>query len=188
MKLYEIDNQIQALLDGMGVDEATGEVVLDVEALAALQLERQTKLEGIALYIKDITAFADDIRAEEKALAERRKALEAKAERLKGYLASALGGEKLETARVRVSVGKPGKLCVVDDVYQISGWLEQLAKQARELDNADAWSAWKAAMDTSGFHWPDPEVSKAGLKKLLDQYGEIPGCHLADGKARMTIK
>ena len=106
MKLYEIDNQIQALLDGMGVDGATGEVVLDVEALAALQLERQTKLEGIALYIKDISAFADDIRAEENALAERRKALEAKAERLKGYLASALGGEKLETARVRVSVSK----------------------------------------------------------------------------------
>ena len=70
MKLYEIDRSIQEILDNMSVDAETGEVTLDEEGLAALQLAREQKLEGVALCIKNLSAEAEAIRNEEKALAD----------------------------------------------------------------------------------------------------------------------
>ena len=51
--LYEIDESIKAL-----IDEETGEIA-DFEAFEALNLERDAKLENIALYIKDLKADAE---------------------------------------------------------------------------------------------------------------------------------
>ena len=62
MKLYEIDQEIQKIFDSMVIDEETGEVSLDTEALEALQEQRQNKLEGAALYVKDLEAMAKAIR------------------------------------------------------------------------------------------------------------------------------
>ena len=47
--LYEIDAEILA-----SVDQETGEI-LDIEKLDALQMERERKLEGVALWVKDLT-------------------------------------------------------------------------------------------------------------------------------------
>ena len=76
MSLYHIDQAILAL-----VDPETGEI-MDGEAFDQLQMERETKLENIALWIKNLKAENAAIRQEEKALAERRKAGENKVERI----------------------------------------------------------------------------------------------------------
>ena len=94
MSLYNIDAAIMAL-----VDPETGEI-MNYDAFAALQMEREQKIEGMALWHKNLVAEAEAIKAEEKKLAERRKDLEVKAEKLKGYLHEALGGEKFSTPRV----------------------------------------------------------------------------------------
>ena len=47
MTLYEIDN---AILDC--IDLETGEII-DVDKLNELQLEKETKIENVALWIKD---------------------------------------------------------------------------------------------------------------------------------------
>ena len=103
MNLYEINSQIKRILDNGfngSIDPETGEIIDEGEHdLETLEILRQDKLEGIALYIKNLNALADDIKAEEKSLAERRKAAEAKAERLSAYLADDLtshGEKKLE--------------------------------------------------------------------------------------------
>ena len=62
MKLYEIDREIEAC-----IDFDTGEI-LDSERLDALQMERAAKLEGVACWIKNLTADAKAFREEEKAL------------------------------------------------------------------------------------------------------------------------
>ena len=62
MPLYEIDQSIKAL-----VDPETGEL-LDYEAFARLQMEREAKLENIALWIKDLRAKAEEIKAEKAAV------------------------------------------------------------------------------------------------------------------------
>lgn len=101
MKLYEINAQLEALLEQ--VDPETGELTCDLEQLEALSIAREEKLEGLALYCKNLSAEAEAIRSEEKTLAERRKVAENKAARAKAFLADQLAGEKFQTPRVAVS-------------------------------------------------------------------------------------
>lgn len=183
MKLYEIDQKIQALVDG-AVDEETGEVVIDLEELEALQMERENKLEGIALVIKNLTADADAIRAEEKKLSDRRKVMENKVERLKGWLAFALNGEKLTTPRVSVSVGKAAQSTVVDDVHAVVCWL--IDEKNKLLDDGDL-DEIERIDKLADLTFLEPTVSKTGIKKLMKDY-EIPGVHLEDGKPSLRIR
>lgn len=61
MKLYEIDEEILAC-----VDSESGEI-LDVERFAALQMERDTKIENVALWIKNLKSDLVALEAERKA-------------------------------------------------------------------------------------------------------------------------
>ena len=94
MTLYEIDEAILAC-----TDQETGEII-DPEALTALQMERDRKLENVALWVKDLKAEAEAIGNEVKALTARKKAAENKAERLKEWLVTALGGEIFKTSKL----------------------------------------------------------------------------------------
>lgn len=85
--LYEIDRDIQAFIDGLfEMADENGECDIDMDILEDLKEQRQTKLENIALYIKNLASDAQAIKEEEITLAERRKRLERKCERLKGIL------------------------------------------------------------------------------------------------------
>ena len=184
MKLYEIDIAIQALIDG-AVDEETGEVKeIDREELGALQMEREKKLEGVALGVKNLSAEAAAIKAEEDRLEKRRKVLENKADRLKAFLMENIGSEKLETARVKVSVRQSSvKTTVIDDAALIDKWYwQQWESHTADEDKAE----WNRITELAGLNYPDPTFSKTGLKKLLEDY-EIPGVHLEDGKPSLRI-
>lgn len=52
MTLYEIDQAILAC-----IDEESGEII-DADALAELSMERDKKVEGVALWIKNLRADA----------------------------------------------------------------------------------------------------------------------------------
>ena len=107
MKLYEINEAILSC-----VDPETGEA--DAEKLDELMLMREEKLENLALWVKDLKAEADAIKAEEKALAERRQAKERKAESIKAYLEKELAGQKFETSRAVCSFRKSQKVEITD--------------------------------------------------------------------------
>lgn len=161
MSLYEIDQSILAL-----VDPETGEI-LDDAALEQLQMERESKLENIACWIKNLTAESAAIRQEETNLAERRKVLERKTERLKKYLAEALNGEKFQTAKCAVTFRKVSRV---------------------EIADACAVADW---CDNNGMGdlvvYREPTVSKNELAKLLKAGTEIPGAEIIDG-ASMSVK
>lgn len=116
--LYEIDATIMSL-----VDLETGEI-LDYEAFAALKMEREAKIENMALWYKDLCAEATAIKAEEANLAARRKACENKAERLKAYLSELLAGDKFRTPRVACSF-RASKALVIQDEEQFIRNMEQ---------------------------------------------------------------
>ena len=97
MKLYEIDN---AILDC--IDLETGEII-DIEKLSDLQIERDTKIENVVLWVKELKAEAEAIKAEKLALEERQKVAENKAESLKKWIAYALDGQKFSTPKCAVS-------------------------------------------------------------------------------------
>ena len=107
--LYEID---QAILDC--VDEETGEII-DPERLDALQMEREQKLEGVALWVKDLNAEAEAVKAEADKLTARRKALENRVTSLKAWLVKALEGRKLKTPRCSVYTQVRQRVNVIDE-------------------------------------------------------------------------
>ena len=101
--LYELNLKLATY--EMEFDEETGEWLNENE-LDAIHMEREEKIENICLWVKNLRAEVSAIKAEEKALADRRKAKEKKADRLEEYVASNLGGKPFETSRVKVSYRK----------------------------------------------------------------------------------
>ena len=97
MTIYEIDNEIMNC-----IDMETGEVI-DTEKLNDLQMERDAKIENVALWIKELKAEAEAIKDEKQALADRQRVAENKAESLKNWLAYALNGEKFKTSKCSIS-------------------------------------------------------------------------------------
>lgn len=154
MKLYEIDKAIAECLD-----LETGEI-LDLDRLNEMQLEKEKKLENVALYIKQLEAEAGAIKAEEKALAERRKVKENKADGLKGWLSAVLDGQAFETAKVRLSFRKSEKVEFEDELSV----LEYCEKN--NLDNC--------------LKYKFPDISKTEVGKLLKAGEKIPGAVLVE--------
>ena len=165
MTLYDIDAQIAALdgaaEDDMLIDEETGELISVSQALDALRMEREAKLENVACWVKNLYAEADAIREEENRLIKRRKSAETKAARLKAWLLAAMTREdgttdKLKTGRVMVSVKRNPPSTVVDD--------ELLP------------STYKVAKITY-------QANKELIKRELLAGGEVPGAHLEYGRS-----
>lgn len=107
MSLYLIDQAIAALVD------PTGEI-LDLEAFEALAMERDKLIENMICWYKNELADAEALKAEEKALAERRKKHEAKAAKLERYIAEALDGQAFESPKGVCSFTKSTGI-VIDD-------------------------------------------------------------------------
>lgn len=106
--LYEIDQAIMSC-----VDSETGEII-DAEALDALLMQREDKLEAIACWIKNLQSDANAIHEEINALAIREAKCRRKAESLKQYLASALQGEKFSTAKCAISFRRSDRVAIQD--------------------------------------------------------------------------
>lgn len=165
MTLYDIDAQIAALEDAaeddMLIDAETGELISVSQALDALRMERDEKIENVACWVKNLSAEADAIREEENRLVKRRKAAETKAANLKSWLLAAMTREdgttdKLKTGRVMVSVKRNPPSTVVDDALLPS--------------------TYKVAKIT---YQPNKEL----IKRELLSGGEVPGAHLEYGRS-----
>ena len=112
MTLFEID---KAILDfQFEVDEETGEI-LNTQDLDELQMARDTKIENIGLWIKNLNAEANAVKAEKDAMADRQKRLEKKAESLKNYLTYILDGQKFSTPRVAMSFRRSESVNITDE-------------------------------------------------------------------------
>ena len=165
MTLYDIDAQIAALdgaaEDDMLIDEETGELISVSQALDALRMEREAKLENVACWVKNLSAEADAIREEENRLIKRRKAAETKAANLKAWLLAAMTREdgttdKIKTGRVAISVKRNPPSTVVDDDLLPS--------------------TYKVAKITY-------QANKELIKRELLAGGEVPGAHLEYGRS-----
>lgn len=98
--LYEIDQQILSCCD-----PETGEIIAP-EMLDALMMERDTKIESVACWIKNLESDALAYKAEKEAFADREAAAKKKVESLKRWLAHALDGQKFNTVKCAVSFRK----------------------------------------------------------------------------------
>ena len=106
--LYEIN---QELLNC--IDLETGEII-DTDKFDALQIDRNEKLENVALWYKNLLSEAVAFKAEKDVFAEKQKRAEAKADSLKKYLDGALNGSKFNTVKVDITYRKSTSVEVVD--------------------------------------------------------------------------
>ena len=146
MNLYEIDS---AILDC--VDVETGEI-FDEDKFNELSIERDVKVENICLWIKNLKAEAEALKAEKDAFAKRQKSVENKMESLKKYIEGYLAGSSFETSKVKVSWRKSESVDY-DDIYKIP---EEFIK------------------------YKEPEVNKTELKKALKEGKEFEGVYLVE--------
>lgn len=153
MKLYEIDEQILGCIDA-----ETGEII-DADMLNALQIERDAKIENVALWIKDLKAEAEAYKAEKQAFEKRQKTCENRAESLKQWLAVALNGERFKTTRCNVSF-RTVKSVNVTDVF---------------------------ALDSKFVKFSDPTADKTAIKKAIEAGETVDGAELIERKM-VTIK
>lgn len=120
MRLYEINEAIEALLEAEIYNPETGEIFNGeaFDALKDLEMARDEKLENTALYIKSLTAEVAAIKEEEKKLFERRKAKENKVENIKNFIDGFMNDyqmSKFETARCKLSF-RASDVVIVNDM------------------------------------------------------------------------
>lgn len=144
MTLYEINEAIANFQ--FNIDEETGEI-LNAMQLDELNMARDEKAENVALFVKNLRAEAEAIKAEEKSLASRRKQTERKAQSLTDYLQYCLDGDKLKTPKVAVSYRKSVRV-ECDDMSAVPE--KFLRFKEPELDKTAIKNAIKAGEDDTG--------------------------------------
>lgn len=157
--LYEIDAAILSC-----IDTETGEV-LDFEKLEALHLEREQKIESVALWYKNLCSDAEAYKAEKQVFADREAAAKKKADSLKKWLDAALAGEKLTTAKVAISFSK---------------------SKAVEIEDEAAFVAYaqRAGLDDL-LTYKEPTISKTAVKAAIESGREVMGAEIVE---RRNIK
>lgn len=117
MNLFQIEEAITncVKLDGREdyVDVSTGEII-DIEALKALEMERDTKIRNVACWIKNLESDEKALADQEKIFRERKNAAKNKKEQLKSYLASFLAGKKWKNNEVNITWKKSYPVEITD--------------------------------------------------------------------------
>lgn len=168
MKLYELSNDYESLILAIENGDVPEEAIEDtLESIASLL---DDKADNIACWIKQLTAEAEAIKAEEDKLKARRTAKLNRAERLTEYLAECLtnaGRTKIETARNVISFRKTPEKVVFDDEKKFIEWAQV---------HAD-----------SLLNYGKPRVDRTAVKVALENGAEIEGCRI-ESSQNLQIK
>lgn len=168
MRMYELANDYENLMAAIENGDIPEEALADtLESITALLDE---KADNIACWIKQLTAEAEAIKAEEDRLKARRTAKLKRAERLTEYLAECLtngGISKLETARNVISFRKNPPAVVFDD--------------------EPAFIKWAQVHADGLLNYATPKVDRVAVKVALENGAEIEGCRI-ESKLNLQIK
>ena len=167
MKLYEIATDYRTFLEAVENGEIPEEAIADtLESITALL---EDKADNIACMIKNMTAEAAAIKAEEQNLAERRKTKEKQIERMKAYLSDTLqlnNIAKLETARNKISFRK---------------------SESVKVDNEADFIKWAENNNREYLTYKEPTIDKTTIKQGIKEGWEVYGAHI-ETKMNMQIK
>lgn len=147
--LYELVKEIENF--DLQIDEETGEL-LNIDELDALQLEKDTKVENICLWIKNLKSDAEAYRTEKKAFEQKIRAAENKAARLTAYVDYILAGDKFKSSKVSVSYRK-----------------------SEQIECADLLD-----VDVDYLRYKEPELDKKKIKDAIKAGIEVKGCQLVE--------
>lgn len=161
--LFAIDREIAAcvkLEDSENyVNTETGEVI-DVEALDALKMERETKLRNIGCWMLNLEAEEKMLADQEKRFKERKDAVKRKRESLKSYVGAYLDGKPWKCTECEFKFRTSESVSFAGDIFKVP----------------DDYLRYK-----------EPELDKAKIKKALKSGIEIYGCAL-EVKNNLSVK
>lgn len=153
MNLYEIEQEIMSC-----VDMETGEVI-DCEKLDALTMERDQKIENIALWVKNLEADAKAYKDEKDSFAQKQKVAENKAKSLKAYLSRFLAGTAYKSTKVNISF----RASKAVDVFNMDALMR--------YDDCDCY-----------LKYAEPTADKTAIKEAINNGVEIPGCRIVENQ------
>lgn len=155
--IFEIDQEMMSL-----IDPETGEL-LDFEKFLELEMQKNIKVENMALWYKSLCAEAEAIKNEISALSQRVKTKENTAQNLKEYLSKILNGQKFESSKCRISYRKSSAVEIENEEYFLVHANEKYLTKRLPVPN------------------------KTAIKEALMDGEQIDGARLVE-KQNMTIK
>lgn len=142
--------------------DAEDEIAMALVELLSSEIE--AKAENICKLVKTIETTAEQFKSEEKRIAERRKAMENKAARIREYMRDRLLAadiDKITAGTFKINIGMTGS-CAIDDINSIPPKFLTIVPES---------------------YVPDKNAIKSAIKN-----GEhVPGAHIEAGYT-MTIK
>ena len=157
MKLYEVNQQIEDLLNQLEPDPETGEIPSNedeiIAQINALALKRDDILQYLAKLALNTKATVQSMKDEEKRLHSRRQRMEQKQERLIAILDRECGGQKTDLGIATLCYRKTSHVEITDKGAALF-WL-------KEMGHEDCYRV------------PEPEISKSAVGKLLDAGVEV---------------
>lgn len=163
--LYELAGeyrQAAIALSDMDLDETTIK-----DTLEGLSGDLEKKATNVAFFVRNLEATADQIKLAEKQMADRRKAMENRAERIREYLKANMeiaGISEISCPHFKLAIRKNPPSVVIDAESQIP---------------AD-YFLYPAP--------PPPQVNKTLIAKVIKDGFPVPGAHLDATKTRLEIK
>ena len=165
MKLYEVNQQIEDLLNQLEPDPETGEIPSNedeiIAQINALALKRDDILQYLAKLALNTKATVQSMKDEEKRLHSRRQRMEQKQERLIAILDRECGGQKTDLGIATLCYRKTSHVEITDKGAALF-WL-------KEMGHEDCYRV------------PEPEISKSAVGKLLDAGVEVDGVERVTG-------
>lgn len=149
MKIYEIPSLLRSALDAVEIDEETGEI-LGAQNLDAIEGEATEKIENSGLYIRELQAEIEALKAESDRLTIRKRSLEKKVERIKSLMlpaVEALGG-KVKGLKLTVSIGKTKSVELDDNAIELLP--PEFIRTKVEADKTAISKALKEGVELSG--------------------------------------
>lgn len=165
MQLYEIAQTFIYVLEQAELGEIPEEAVGDT--LDAIEGDFAYKADQLGCMVKNLDAEIAALKAEEKALQERRRSKETHCDRLKEYLRRAMkmmGMKKLETPSMRV-------LLTI-----------RKSPAAVKIDNMDTFVEWAKEHADDLLIYRQPEPNKTKIKEYLSSGHEIAGVRMEQGE------
>ena len=162
--LYRIADQYLAdmrQLESMDIDDVTFTDTLD-----GLAGDLEVKATNVALFVRNLESFADQIKLAEQGMTARRKAIENKADRIRQYLLDNMqrtGITKIDSPWFSLTVKKNPPSVVIDSLQDIPA-----SMMVQPLP-------------------PPPSPDKKAISAALKAGQEVAGAHLESG-VRLEIK
>lgn len=162
--LYVLASEYQSAASKLLESDYDEQTIADT--LESLSGDLEVKATNVAMFIRNLESTAVQIKDAEKQMAERRKAIEAKADGIKRYLFDSMkraGISKIESPYFALTIKKNPPSVVIDDASAIP---------AKFMVTPPP---------------PPPTPDKALIKKAIVDGFDVPGAHLEQGE-RLEIK